>query len=273
MPALRLIRSNTRSSAPGSLQRYLLTAMAAAVFIVITATGSYAQEDVYVDAPAEVAQPDAAGAAAARAPAGNYRDQFNWGLINYGFRKHVYSQYSGDRIFSEGNSPSSFINFGWIRIVPLDYTYLPGIGYGADFLGIFQTSEDVYSGDNDKVTGPSIDMSAYITNIKLRLYFMDPVEDFLHPFFGLSWGVVFGDFNTTKVGGAKTSTSFFGMTVFRNIGVEIKLGDRGGLVTEFRTVTANQVGTSNDPFNRGDGDRIDLDFSGITIALTGYYRF
>ncbi|MBU2647061.1 hypothetical protein KKI24_20295 [bacterium] len=237
------------------------------------------QEDVYVDAPIGPGQPNAgqpnAGQvnAAPAGPAGTYRDQFNWGLINYGFTEHVYYQFSGDGIFSGGNSPSSFLNIGWIRIIPLDFKYLPGMAFGADFMNLSQTSEDVYSGDSDVVTGPAIDMSLYVTDVKIRLFFMDPIAETLHPFFGISWGLVFGDFKTTKVGGQKYSTDFFGFLVSRNIGVQIKIGERGGLVTEFRTVTANSVRTSNDPFGRGSDGSVNLDFSGITIALTGYYRF
>lgn len=230
-----------------------------------------AQEDVYVDAPIETAQPGA-GQAVAGPPASNFSEQYNWGLINYGFLDNVYYQYSGNRIFKGGNSPSTFINIGYLNILPIDLKYMPGLAYGGEFQYHTATSEDVYAGDDDTI-GPSIDMSLYITNVRLRLFFMDPFKEKLQPFFGLSWGILFGDFDTTKVGGDKYSTYFSGMTISRNFGVQIKIGNRGGLITEFRSVTANAVKTSNDPFDQGSGDSMTLDFSGNTVALTGYYRF
>jgi len=250
-------------------QKKLLQFLVGIALLFILADPSMAQEDVYVDAPIDAQQP----AAARAAPAGNFPDQFNWGLINYGFTNNVYYQYSGNTIFSGGNSPDSFLNIGWIRLIPLDFKYLPGMAYGADFMVLNSTSEEVYSGDKDTVVGPSIDMAAYLTNFKVRLFFMDPVNELLHPFFGISWGLIFGDFNATEVGGDKHSTNFSGVSISRNVGVQVKLGDRGGLVTEFRAVSAGNISTSNDPFNRGDGESVDLDFSGVTIALSGYYRF
>lgn len=235
-----------------------------------------ATAQVYVDAPIGVQQPDTAAPPATTAagpPATNYTDQFNWGLINYGFSENVYYQYTGNSLFSGGKSPSSFLNIGYMNIIPLDFKYLPGLGIGGDFMTFSLTSEQVYSGDQKTVTGPSIDMSLYNTNFRLRLYFMDPFEELLHPFFGISWGLIFGDFKTTKVGGDKYTTYYTGITVSRNIGVEIRLGRRAGLVTEFRTVTANSVSTNNDPFNQGSDGSVNLDFSGFTVALTGYYRF
>ena len=237
--------------------------------MLLTALPLAAQEEVYVDAPAA----DQQAAVPAGPPAENFKDQINWGLINYGFTDNVYYQFSGDGIFTGGNSPSSALNIGYLNVVPLDLTYMPALGIGGEFMAFSSTSEEVYSGDSDSVTGPAIDMAFYVTNFKLRLFFMDPFEDLIHPFFGVSWGVIFGDFKTTKVGGAKHNTSFFGLTISRNFGAQIKLGNRGGLITEFRTVSASHIATSNDPFDRGSDGSVDLDFSGITIALTGYYRF
>lgn len=255
-------------------QKRLFQILVTAVLLTALAEPLAAQEDIYVDAPIETIEETQQRAAAAQVmAAGNFKNQFSWGLINYGFAENVHYQYSGDSIFDGGNSPSSLLNIGWMRIVPLDYKYLPGISYGSDFTAYSMTSEEAYAGDEESVTGPSIDMAFYLLNLNLRLYFMDPVVELLHPFFGVSWGIIFGDFNTTKVGGSKHTTNLLGMAVTRNVGVEVKIGDRGGLVFEFRTVTANSVATSNDPFNRSSGDSMDLDFSGITIALTGYYRF
>jgi len=247
----------------------ILILIASAALLSFPAAG---QDEEYVDAPIEVNQPEAL-ATTAGPPAANYSDQYNWGLINYGFLNTVYHQYSGDPIFSGGNSPSTFLNIGYLNIIPLDYTYLPGLGIGGDFMAFSSTSEDVYAGDAKTVTGPAIDMTFYTANLNLRLFFMDPFKDLLHPFFGASWGLIFGDFNTTKVGGDKFTTYFTGMAVSRSIGAQIKLGPRGGLITEFRTVTANNVKTNNDPFNQGSDDSVNLDFSGIIIALSGYYRF
>lgn len=239
------------------------------IILMVLTPSLAAQEDVYVDAPIVANQPNAAQAG----PVGNFPDQFSFGLINYGFIENIHYQFSEDGIFAGGNSPSGVTNLGWIRIIPLDYQYLPGMAYGAEFMYFTASSEDVYAGEEDVVIGPSINMDMYVTNFKLRLFFMDPVKELLHPFFGLSWGLIFGNLNSTKVGGDRFTTSFFGFSISRNLGIQIKLGERGGLITEMRTISANNVKTSNDPFNRGDGDSVDLDFSGITVALTGYYRF
>ncbi|NQU64015.1 MAG: hypothetical protein HQ517_06995, partial [SAR324 cluster bacterium] len=130
-----------------------------------------------------------------------------------------------------------------------------------------------YSGDEKVVVGPAINMTMFITNFQLRLFFMDPFKEVIHPFFGISYGLVFGSIDTTKVGGDQYTTSFYGFSASRNLGVQIKLGERGGMITEMRIITANSIKTSNDPFNQGDGGRVDLDFGGIIVALTGYYRF
>jgi hypothetical protein len=240
----------------------------ATVLTIAIATTAVAQEDVYVDAPIVPGQPNGAQAG----PTANYPDQYSGGMINFGLIENTYYQFSGDSIFKGGNSPTGLLNLGWIRIIPLDFQYLPGMAYGAEFMNFTSTSEDVYAGAAKVVTGPSIDMNLNLTNFKLRLFFMDPFTELLHPFFGISWGMIFGDFKTTTAS-QKISTDFFGFYVSRNIGVQIKLGDRGGMVTEFRTVTANSVKTSNDPFDQGAGSSINLDFSGIAIALSGYYRF
>jgi len=225
-------------------------------------------QDVYVDAPVGPGQPNGAQAG----PTADYTDQYNWGMINYGYKENIYYQFSGDAIFNGGNSPTGLLNIGWTRIIPLNFQYLPGMAYGAEFMNFTSTSEDVYAGDAEVVTGPAINMNLNLTNFKLRLFFMDPFTELLHPFFGISWGMIFGDFKTTTAI-QKFSTDFFGFLVSRNIGVQIKLGDRGGMVTEFRMVTANSVKTSNDPFNQGTDGSVNLDFGGIAIALSGYYRF
>ncbi|MBT4090503.1 MAG: hypothetical protein HOE30_18610, partial [Deltaproteobacteria bacterium] len=244
-------------------KRFFKILAATMLLIAMTATVA-AQEDIYVDAPLVPGQPNAGQAGLA----GNYPDQFNWGLFNYGFTESIYYQFSGNSIFAGGNSPAGVLNFGWIRIMPLDFQYMPGMAYGAEFINFSSTSEDVYAGDADVVTGPAINMDVYLTNFKIRLFFMDPFEELLHPFFGISWGLILGDFKTTKVGGEKFTTNFVGFSVSRNVGVQVKLGERGGLVTEFRAVTANSVKTSNDPFDQDPGDSVNLDFSGITIALS-----
>ena len=241
----------------------------ATAMMIVNATVAVAQEDVYVDAPIDPGQPNVTQ----ESPAANFPDQFSWGMVNYGFTENIYYQFSGNGIFAKGNSPSSFVNLGWTRIIPLDFEYMPGMAYGAEFMNFSTTSEDVYAGNADVVTGPSINMNFYMTNFNVRVFFIDPFKELLHPFFGISWGAIFGDLKTTKVGGEKSTTNFFGLSISRNVGVQIKLGDRGGLVTQFRTISGRSIKTSNDPFNQGSDGSTNLDFSGIIIALSGYYRF
>ena len=120
--------------------------------------------------------------------------------------------------------------------------------------------------------GPSINMSVFMTSFFIRAYFIDPLREFLHPFFGFGWGVVTGNFDTVKVGGARSSTSFFGPITYRFFGTQVRLSERGGLMMELRTLTASAA-TSNDPFDQSNEDSLSLNFSGVLIGLTGYYRF
>jgi outer membrane protein W len=225
--------------------------------------------DVYVDAPVD-ARP---GRSSTRQSNPRF-NQLHTGFLNLGLTEALYYQYTGNPIFEDGALPNSFFfeNLAWSRIVPLAYQYVPGMAYGVELLYFQSTSEDAYSGEDSTVVGPAIKAQMFIASVNLKAYFMDPIEEFLHPFFGVGWGIVFGDFDTTLVGGAKTTTSFSGMTAYRSLGTEIKLGDQWGLYLEFRTQTAIAV-TSNDPFDRTADDRLELDLNGIMIGLSGAYRF
>lgn len=237
---------------------------------------AFAQEEVYVDAPVGQAAPQgqqAAGAAiGGGGPASTFVDQFNSGLINYGFTDPIYLQFTGNSIFNESSFPDSFFtNVGWNHFVSLDFKYLPAYSFGAELQYYTATSENVYRGESS-VVGPSVNMNLFLLSGFVRAYFLDPLREFLHPFFGFGWGVVSGNIDTTKVGGSKYSTAFFGLQSYRAFGMQVKLAERGGLMMELRTITA-RAATSNDPFDRSDGDSVDLNFSGVQVGLTGYFRF
>ncbi len=90
---------------------------------------------------------------------------------------------------------------------------------------------------------------------------------------GFGWGLVTGDFNTTQnVTGSKYYTSFSGPIAYQILGIQIEMGARYGLNAEFKTLRAYAT-TSNDPFDQGSGDALELSLDGVIIGLTGYYRF
>lgn len=229
------------------------------------------QEDVYVDAPiGEGAQP-----AENQVSLGTeYVEQFNLGIRNYGYIEPVYLKYSGNSIFEDGNSPTEYFrNIGWNHIIPLDYKYLPAVALGLEFLYFSSASDSVYSGEEEEVIGPSIDMNLLMGSGSFRMFFMDPFKEFLHPFFGLGWGIISGNINTIKVGGEKYTTTFMGVLAYRMFGTQIKLSDRGGLFLELRSQSATAI-ASNDPFGQAKkNEDLTLNFDGVMVSLTGYYRY
>ncbi|MCP4750906.1 MAG: hypothetical protein GY866_08440 [Proteobacteria bacterium] len=232
-------------------------------------------EDVYVDAPAEeVAQEEPTDKPTVTAS--EYRSQYHWGINNYGYNEQVYYQFSGKEIFSNGTSPSGMMNMvGWNSLSSLKLKYVPAFSYGLNFQYFTSTSDSVYSGDEETVAGPSIDMQLIALSFSLKAYFMNPLKEILHPFFGLSWGLLSGTFNTTQEavdGGGKFSTSFMGPLSTRDMGMQIRLSQRAGILAEVRILTCS-ARTSNDPFDQAPGKDMEINFNGIMINLSGYYRF
>lgn len=254
----------------------LLTILWAGLFINIDLRGQGYVDDnaVYVDAPVGNNQDIQNGAEQIRNPSVSYFEQLSTGLFNYGYVDSIYYQFSGNSIFEGGNSPTAmFSSITWTHIIPLEYEHVPGIALSADFINFSSDSDSVYGGDEgDTVDGPSIDMLLFMSSFMVKVFFMDPIEEFLQPYFAVGWGVIFGSFESTKVNGDKSSTSFTGRTSHRNLGAHIKLSDRAGMIMEFRIQTARAT-TSNDPFNQSSGSSVDLIFDGIMIGLSGYYRF
>jgi len=228
---------------------------------------------VYVDAPSINNQNGPNGNEPVQKSSKKYYEQLSMGQFNYGYIESVYSQFSGNSIFEGGNSPTAlFTNITWNHIIPLEFKYIPGISVGGDFLHFNSNSESVYNGSDDVVTGPSIDMLLYMSSFMVKAFFMDPFDEFLQPYFSVGWGIIFGEFDSTKVGGDKSSSSFTGGITHRSIGIQIKLSDQAGMIMETRTQTA-RARTSNDPFNQSSGSTVDLVFDGIMIGLSGFYRF
>lgn len=199
-------------------------------------------------------------------------DQFNTGVLNYGYQESAYYQYTGEGIFQNGNPLGGEIlqNILWTRLKPMDSKIPAAWGYGAEFLYFSSTSESVYGG-NDDVTGSLIDMNLFMTSMNVKLYFMDPVKEFLHPYWGVGWGVLFGDFSGKNISGGAVHTPFNGMYTYQVMGVQIKLFDRGGLMAEIKNMRASAT-TSNDPYHQGDGSSLGLTLDGVIIGFTGFYR-
>ncbi|MBU3914520.1 hypothetical protein KKA14_03215 [bacterium] len=231
----------------------------------VDAVGNENTTNNVVDAPAG-SQVNSANA--------NYRDQFSMGLLNYGYVESLYYQFSGEEeAFKNGNSlQNNFSNITWIYIKPLDYKIPPAWAFGLDFLYFTSTSESVYSGESD-IIASSIDMQMFMLSISVRVFFMDPYEKLLHPYVGLGWGMLTGEFKTTKKDiGSKHQTSFTGPLSYQIIGIQVKMGDRYGINGEFKILRAYAT-TSNDPFSQGNSNTLDLSLDGVIIGLTGYYRF
>jgi len=249
---------------------FLLVIFMVCGFFIETAFG---QEEEYVDAPVGQPAQQAAGGDEPGAAASTYIDQFSSGMINYGFTESLYYQFTGNSIFEDGTFPAALLtNVTWNHFVPLEYKYLPAYSYGAELQYFSATSNDVYTGDDEVVIGPSVNMNLFQASFFIKAYFMDPLKEFLHPFFGFGWGLLSGNFDSTKVGGSQSTTTFIGPLSYRTFGTEVRLSERGGLMMELRTLTASAV-TSNDPFDQSDEDDVSLDFSGVQVALTGYFRF
>ncbi|MBU2514774.1 hypothetical protein KJ966_25910 [bacterium] len=206
---------------------------------------------------------------------GNWKenDQFSTGLLNYGFTESVYYQFSGESIFEDGNplSGAPFLNYAWTNLNPLDFKIPPAWSYGAEFQYYSSDSESVYSGEND-VAGSAINMSLYMFNFNVKAFALDPIKEFLHPYFGVGWGVLTGYFATKQTETGKAyETTFFGPFNYQMIGVQIMLGNKWGIIAEFKNLRGTAA-TSNDPFDQGEGNSVSLAFDGVIIGLSAYYR-
>jgi hypothetical protein len=201
-------------------------------------------------------------------------DQFSTGILNYGLSESVYYQFSGESIFKDGKpfSGDLLFNWNWTHFKQLDSSIPAAWSYGGEFLYFNATSKSVYSGE-DTVSGSSIDMNLYMFSAAIKIFFLDPVKEFLHPYWGVGWGILLGDFTTKKnLTGSNHYTPFNGVLSYQVLGVQIMFMERAGIMAEIKNMRAN-ASTSNDPFDRGNGDSVDLIFDGVIIGLTGFYRF
>ncbi len=206
---------------------------------------------------------------------GNWKEnnQFHTGLLNYGFTESPYYQFSGEAIFDDGNPLTGIplLNYTWTNFNKLDFKVPPAWSYGAEFQYYSSTSESVYSGE-DNVEGSDITMGLYMINFNAKVFFLDPVNEFLYPYFGVGWGFLTGSFDTKQTETGKTyGTSFFGLYSYQMIGVQVMLGNKWGLVAEFKNMRGTAA-TSNDPFDQGDGNSVNLAFDGVIIGLSVFYR-
>lgn len=261
-----------------SLRKILLLLVMNIAFVVFGQDTNYLNDGNYVDAPVGAEAVPGTGPAANGAGfqgGGNgwsFDSQFNTGVLNYGYQTSAYYQYTGENIYENGNPLGGelFQNVLWARLRPLDTKIPVAWSYGAEFLYFSSTSESVYNG-NDDVTGSLIDMSLFMPSVNVRLYFMDPVREFLHPFWGVGWGVLFGEFAGKNISGGSVHTPFKGMHTYQVMGVQIKLFERGGIMAEIKNMRASAT-TSNDPYNQGNGDTLNLKLDGVIIGFTGFYR-
>lgn len=231
--------------------------------------------DEYVDVvgPGPGGAPQAESSPFVSRASWNHDDQINTGLLNYGLSKSVYYQFSGEDIFKDGNpvGGSLGLNWNWSHFNKLEYRIPRAWSYGAEFQYFNSTSESIYSGSGD-VNGSNIDMNLYMFSIALKAFFMDPVEDYLQPYWGVGWGAFFGDFKTVQnVTNNEYTTNFNGLLNYQVMGIQIMLMERVGLMAEIKNMRAS-ANTSNDPFNQGDGDTVELMFDGVIIGLTGFVR-
>lgn len=256
------------------LRKILLLLFVNAAVVVFGQDTNYLNNGDYVDAPVEpqAAATQNGGGFQNGGSSWTFDDQYNTGVLNYGYQKSAYYQYTGESIFEDGNSLGGEIlqNILWTRLKPMDTKIPAAWGYGAEFLYFSSTSESVYSG-NDDVTGSLINMTMFMTSVNVKLFFMDPVKDFLHPYWGVGWGVLFGEFAGKNISGGSVHTPFSGVQTYQVMGVQIKLFERGGLMAEIKNMRASAT-TSNDPYSQGGGGKVGLTLDGVIIGFTGFYR-
>lgn len=234
-------------------------------------------EGQYVDAPIGGAGLAGGGNTQSPAVAGaswDQNDQINTGILNYGLSESIYYQFSGEEIFEDGNPLSGglALNWNWTHLNQLDYKIPPAWSYGGEFLYFSSTSDSTYSGGGS-VSGSDINMNLYMLSMALKAFFMDPVNEFLQPYWGAGWGIFWGDFDTTQnITGSKHETSFSGVLSYQVFGIQIMFLKRGGIMAEIKNMRAKGA-TSNDPFKQGNGGSVDLNLDGVIIGLTGFYRF
>ncbi len=267
--------------------KHLISALACLLFLILIgvsySTPVLAQDEAdYIDTNDEyvdVVEPGPDGAPQAESSpfvsraSWNHDDQINTGILNYGLSNSVYYQFSGEDIFEDGNPVEGSLgfNWNWSHFNKLDYRIPRAWSYGAELLYFNSTSESIYSGSGD-VSGSSIDMNLYMFSVALKAFFMDPVEDYLQPYWGVGWGAFFGDFKSVQnVTNKESTTNFNGLLNYQVLGIQIMLMERVGLMAEIKNMRAS-ADTSNDPFNQGDGDTVELMFDGVIIGLTGFVR-
>ncbi len=258
---------------------YILAISVSLMISSVVACNLYAQDvnyidanDAYVDAIGDQPGQQAVNAGTrAMVDRSGFKDQFNTGILNYGLNDNLYYQFSGESIFIDGNPlGSSMTNLTWIHLNSLDFKLLPSWAYGAELLYFGATSNSMFSGDED-VIGSSIDMNLFLASFSLRTFFINPFKEFLQPYLGLGLGLVFGDFDTNKLGGGKHYTTFNGALSYQIVGVQLQVAERGGIMAEVKNMRA-YASTSNDPFDKGDGETVKLTLDGVIIGFTFYYR-
>lgn len=115
-------------------------------------------------------------------------------------------------------------------------------------------------------------MNLYMLSVSTRAYFLNPKRDLLHPYYGVGWGLLFGNFSSQKVTGGSHYTTFNGILAYQIMGVSVKIMEEAGIMAELKNMRAS-ASTSNDPFNQSGGDSVNLMFDGVIIGFTIYYRF
>ncbi|MDT8446560.1 MAG: hypothetical protein RRB13_06635 [bacterium] len=238
----------------------------------------WAQE--YVDAPPVLANdPAAQGINISRVAVDpnfvkDAYHQVSSGMVNYGYSRHPYAQFTGESAFDKGAAPSSFFaNLNYLRITPIEVlNYVGGWAWGLEWANFASTSEDVLAGQGS-VAASSVEMSANLFTVNARVFFRSVTEDRIQPFLGMGIGALNGDFSSVDTSGNRSRTSFLGLAHFNTFGTNVMFTPRGGMVLELRNVTIPDATTSNDPFNQGNGSSTSLEFTGTMLNFTGFYRF
>lgn len=268
-----------------------ITAIAVVIFSCSTVWAQqYVDAPIGFDAENPTAEQAPAGESFASIASGDVNNQLSTGIFNYSLLDPIYKQFTGYDDFDDSRVPLSMFVSGrlpyvdegspyakipspcitWIKMDKTGFDLPPSWAYGVEFLSFSSTTDSAYS-DKDDATAPDVDMSLYIATLKVRVFFMDAFEEAIQPYFEVGWGTIFGTFES-KIDGKDKKTNFYGLQTSRVLGTNVAMSPTWGFFFELRTLNG-KAKTSNDPYNQGDGDSMDLDIDGSITTASVYYRY
>lgn len=195
-------------------------------------------------------------------------------MISYGYTaEHPYYQFTGDSDFkkeSDMTGPISlFSNVYWQVFKKFgENDYLTQWSYGFEIVQFSSTSESAYTGTKS-ITAPLVDMNLTFSSLAGKIYFFDVWKAPFQPFLGLSYGWMQGEISSSYTG-ISARTNLGGFFTTQSYGANVLISEQTGVVVELRNTRANHMIASNDPFGQGFDY---LDFTGIMLNMTGYFRF